>query len=158
MLLSLSLIFYFFSEYSYHSFYLLLVPPGVLLLKQIYVLGYPCICWGVRKHHPWHLYLYGNHQDSCSKYRPPVESLACHNPWVECGSSATPNGTICKKEFFLVASLLLVVQCRCWVVAYRAWGYAGLPVCGVVAIWFGGRQVSGIMDMMMEKPLYGFTV
>ena len=28
------------------------------LFKQLYVLGHPCICWTVRKHPPWYLYLY----------------------------------------------------------------------------------------------------
>ena len=49
-------------------------------------------------------------------------------------------------------------QGECWVVAYRAWGYAGLRVCGVVAMWFRGRRLSGVMDMVMEKHRHGLTV
>jgi len=56
MLPTLSLIFIFFLSILTIHFVCCLF-SGVLLLKQIYVLGYPCICWGVRKHHPWHLYL-----------------------------------------------------------------------------------------------------
>ena len=50
-------------------------------------------------------------------------------------------------HFVFIGGFLYPLKYRgrtCWIVAYPAWVYAGLRVCGVVAIWFGGGRVSGI--------------